>query len=230
MRLQGLTIIAAMAALWLTPAHAAQEMPWDAFPDPPGSTVQVVASAMIFNGTPMSVRIFNSRRTVDEVAAFYQRRWKRRNRPDPVVDTLGPWTIVGVQEGEHYLTVQARPDDDGSMGFLGVSLIEDRKKKRVPGEGAFMLPGSKTHNDIVHLDPHKTARTVALSNDHSLADNAIYYLKAYDRTGWTLFSRKDTPHPGKVLVFRKGTMEANVLLTQKFDKTFVFINTTSLDN
>lgn len=225
-----MTVIAAMAALWTAVAHAAQEMPWDAFPNPPASTVQVVVDEMIFNGSPMSVRVFNSKRTVDEIVSFYQRRWKRRNRPDPVVNEMGPWTVVGVREGGHYLTVQVKPDGQGSMGFLGVSLIADRKKKRVLGEGAPMLPGSKTHNDIIHKDPGKSARTVALSNDHSMTDNAVFYLGEYVRLGWTLFSRKDTPHPGMVLVFRKDRMEADVLLTQKFDKTFVFINTTSLEN
>lgn len=225
-------IILAIAALCLCAplAHAAQEPPWEAFPPPPGATAQVVADEMVFNGIPMSVRAFESKRTVDEIVAFYQRRWKRRNRPDPVVNEMGPWTVVGVREGDYYLTVQAKEARNGSMGFMGVSRMFERRKKVVLGEGTPMPPGSVVVNDIIHNDPGKSARTVALSNDHSMTDNAVFYLGEYVRLGWTLFSRKDTPHPGTLLVFRKDRMEANVMITQKFDKTFVFINTTSLEN
>lgn len=227
-----LAALAAVAALAMPAPSAADD--WPEFLHPPQSTVQVVSADMIFNGVPMRIETFKSQSPMNDVVDFYKRRWKRRNMPEPTVTPLGEWKVVGMIDGKFFKTAQVKKDGDGSMGHLGITLAlaAPAGRRAKPGEGVPMPEGSSVVNDIVSFDPPKRARTVILTNQMSLDENIVYYLKRFQTDGWSVLQRKKVkdPEQGAALVFRKGTEEASIAMLKKFDKTVVFLNTVNVTN
>lgn len=224
-------LIASVAFATLLLAGGAQAKgAWEGFPPPPDSTVQIVADYIKMNGIPQSIKTFNSERRVDEVIRFYQRVWDEEGAGKPQLSEFKDEKII-TKGGEEFIwTVQTKPKvGGGSTGFMSVIFFAQFDGKGPPpGEGVPKPAGSIVYNDMASDDGPKRARTIVLQNDYSVDYNARFYQSSYRFDGWVMAEGRITEDGRSAsYIFRRGTSEASVIISDKVDKTGVLLNITS---
>lgn len=211
-----------LAAGW---ADAASELRCPSFPVPSGQ-VSMVAESMQINGVPMTIKELSSKETPQAVLQFYRQRWKS-NRFGSFEYPLEGWQgAIATLDGQCFYTVQVQSGGRGSRALLAVSGRRNLSG-RDPGAGFPKMTGSKVFNDLDHRDGPKSARTVMLANDFSVASNANYYREALAADGWiALIDRSvDTPRGRQhVMVMKRGVEEASLTIGQSGSGTAVIAN------
>ncbi len=158
------------------------------FPSPPDSTIGRLGESIVINGVAMDVRQFTSRRSVDEVLQFYREFWPQGTEERPgytETDILEPWRIITRVENGYLMTVQVNEDGDrGSTGLLGMSRLPDPENLPTLGKGFPKMRGSHVINDILSRDTGKQGRTLQLSNQFSVENNANFYRHHFEGQGW----------------------------------------------
>jgi len=171
--------------LWSGASSAAPK-----FPPPPGSKIGLITDSMVFNGVEMSVRQFNSKRSVEEVLEFYREFWPKGTEKQPgytETDALEPWQLITRVEEGYLMTVQVTAAGrKGSTGLLGMSKLPDPENLPKLGNNIPKMSGSQVFNDIKTKDPGKNGRTVALLNDFTVENNANFYRDYYTGHGYGL--------------------------------------------
>src|SRR5690606_21864595 len=120
MRIHSRLTLGLLLALLSAPATAG----WPTVPLPEHSKGETVSRHMTYNGLPMRASRFSTTQEVEEIVAFYARKWNGKY----VVDQLEGKTIIGHADGDHYVTVEVEPAGGGSEGTVGI--VE------MPAEGA----------------------------------------------------------------------------------------------
>jgi hypothetical protein len=169
--------LATAALVAAVPAWAAG---WPEVSTPDGLTTTDVSRHMIYNGADMQSRIFTSRGSQADVVAWYQRLWGRES----VVTDFNGSKIVGHKEGMYYVTVQIRPDGQGSRGDIGIVHLPGSSVRPVLGRGLPRPENTTVINDIQYPDDPTPARTLALGNGLSVQQNVSYYREQLTSTGW----------------------------------------------
>lgn len=186
----------------------------------------MVAESMQINGIPMTIRELSSMEQPQAVLQFYRQRWKG-NRFGSFEYPLEGWTgAIATLDGQCFYTVQVRPGSQGTRALLAVSGRRSLAG-RDPGAGFPKMTGSKVFNDLDHRDGPKTARTVMLANDYSVASNANYYREALMADGWVALVDRpvDTPRGRQhVMVMKRGLEEASLTMGQSGSGTAVIAN------
>lgn len=201
---------AAMATDWPDPALA------------DGMQTAPVASHMIFNGTDMRSTVFTSGRSPDDVLAFYRSTWGKR----VVTNRYAGWQVIGHREGDFYVTVQVRQDGQGSRGDIGVVRIPDSRAKVALGTGVPRPCDTVVINDIAYPDDATPARTLAMANRLSPAQNASYYRSHLVAEGWSPAGGDACKYGDAhcVMNYEKGGQKMLLALTAKGGESEIVIN------
>lgn len=196
------------------------------FPDvalPEGSTVAPTAPRMVFNGTDMRTEVFRSATKPADLMAWLKRDW----HDDWVHDTVNGWDVLGHRDGDYYITVQVRPDGDGSRGDIGITRIPPKGTKPAPIGVGFSRPSDTiVINDISYPDDPHNVRTLALANKLSVNQNIAWYQGHMAADGWRP-AEANTCQPGAkgcVLAYEKGSTTMMIAVTDGPGATNIIAN------
>ncbi len=162
-------------------------------PPPPNATVEWVGKDMEVNGLPTAIRAFHTRESIEDVVRFYRREWQRpveRGKPG-YMETIDayPWYIISRVEDDYLLTVQVQVkqnDKSGSWGYLSISpLVDPKNDPPELGKNIPKMRGSHVLSEHTSKDPGKNARTLIITNEHSVPSNVTFYRNYYNGKGWT---------------------------------------------
>lgn len=204
-------------ALGLLLAFATPSAAKTDFPAPPGARVGVLSEQMSYNGIPMQVRQFKTRRSMDRVLDFYRRLWERDQGGIPGYvesDALPPWTILTRVEDDVVMTVQVAAEGGGAAGYLTMSRVPDADDLPERGEDFPAMRGSIFYNDIKSTDRGKRGRTLQLSNLFNLRGNVNFYRNYYRDRGWSLLVDRAMSEDMHTLAFKKGSETVTVVVTR----------------
>ena len=164
-------------------AGPGQAVDWPDVPVPEGPTGETVYSPMIYNGMSMRASRFTVDLPVEEVKAFYRKRWQGR-----LVDTpLSPrHSVLGhLPDARHYVTVELTPRGRTTAGQIGVLQLPDRDlPPDAVGKGFERLPRTVVAEDIVHMDTERRVRTLSMANRFSPYQNAQFYTRRLAGQGY----------------------------------------------
>ena len=216
----------ALAVMTLCAAtHAgAKDLDCPAFPQP-DAKVEWVAQYMVYNGVPMSVKRFDSSRSVAEILAFYRQLWAGVGPLAPVENDVSQWKTISAKRGKCFFTVQVQAvGTTASTGLLSATQQSDMASITSADNKLPMMTGSAVINDIEHRDEGKNARTVLLSNTFSPESNASFYRQTMADQGWKMISSYQmttAKGPGITIVMKKGMAEASIVITRTGSRSTV---------
>lgn len=223
---RGIVVIKRLIYIWAPSLLCLYSLQVSAFgfPSPPDSTVEMVTEGTKSMGMTLRIRKFKSRLSVEEVLKFYEQRWDKA----VVVEQL-PWLMIGRELKGHYYNVQVQKRGNGSWGYLSVSDLPQRIKKddfSLFGRSDFPAPqGSTVLDDQQHKDPHKTGRTLMLSNRLSVNSNSRYYINHYVSRSWKITGdTQNSRMKSRVIQLQKGRRAINLTISNMYGKTFVVAN------
>lgn len=207
-------------------AFAAGVASCPAIPVPAGAALQSVASDMVVNGMPMSIRMMDTAQTPKQVLDFYRAAWP--NLPGQlgnVEDRVAPWDVISTRKDDCFYTVQVQTAKRGTIALLGVSRAVDQPA--TAGAGFPAMAGSKVLSDLGSQDQGKSGRLLVLSNQFSGSGNATFYRDQMRSAGWVLV-KQSTPKAGQtqtiVMVFRRGASWADFSIDQGAGATAIVAN------
>ncbi len=185
------------------------------------------------NGIKSAVRSFHTRKSIEKVVEFYRREWKRPVAKDMpgFMETIdaAPWYIISRVEDGYLLTVQVqvkKNDKSGSWGYLSMSPLPGKNNSISElGKGTPKMSGSHVLSEMKSNDPGKKARTMIISNSHSVSSNVTFYRNHYQSKGWTVETDRDLGQ-GKVhtLVFKTRSNRITMMLMKDKEATRIVIN------
>lgn len=161
---------------------------WPQVEAPPNANVQWVGDNIVQNGVPMQIKAFSTENGVADVIGFYRSRWASDAAP-PAVNSLGDWQIIGRQQGDFYITVQARTGNDATEGFIGISRLPGATKPG-PRSDFPRLGGTDLVSSTDSVDGTKSASTIVMENNFSIESNVSFYESNLPSDGWTLLQSK----------------------------------------
>lgn len=166
--------LAVLFAIMATaPAHA---LDWPEVPVPEGASGEIVSDHMVYNGMSMRASRYRVNQPVDEVKAFYRKRWNGK-----VVDTpLGPnRSVLGhLHDDTYYITIELMPQGRSTQAQIGVlELPQKDLPADAVGKGFERLPQTRVAEDIVHMDTDRQVRTLSMANGHSPFQNEQFYTR-----------------------------------------------------
>lgn len=204
------------------------------FPPPPQASVEWVGQNMQINGIPSAVRAFHSDNSIEEVVEFYRKEWR-----NPVGDDMpgyleniaaAPWYIISRAEDGYLLTVQVRVNErtgKGSWGYLSQGRLPDMDDfDPEQGKGIPKMRDSLVLNESISKDPGKNAKTLLISNSHTLQNNVAFYRSHYEGLGWTNETDTDLGGAGKMhsLVFKTKRNRITMIFIKDENDTRIVIN------
>jgi hypothetical protein len=223
-RTQVKSIVLAASVLFAASQAGAKEIDCPAFPQP-DAKVEWVAPYMVYNGVPMSVKRFDSSRSVAEILAFYRQAWAGVGPAAPVENDVAQWKTISAKRGKCFFTVQVQAaGTTGSTGLLSATQQTDMPSITSSDNKLPMMTGSAVINDIEHGDTGKNARTVLLSNTFSPTSNADFYRQTMADQGWKMISSYQmttAKGPGITIVMKRGMAEANIVITRNGSRSMV---------
>lgn len=150
----------------------------------PRMSTEWVAEKLTYNGLPASIRNFKSTDSVDEVFTAYERQWRTRGFNKVARSRFGEMRTLGIQNGEHYFTVQARSRADGGCeGSLIVSLTPLKATGEVSTEFP-LYPNSELISVIESHDAGLAAETIVSINNSSVGSNSSWIKTSLEGDGW----------------------------------------------
>ena len=196
-----------------------------AFPTPDGAKLLYVASDMLVNGVPMSIKEMRTKDAPDAVLAFYRREWGAR-KPGSFETPMQGWRTIATFDGPCYYTAQVRAEGSGTYALLGVSR-KPAVRPQPPGAGFPMPMGSKVYNDFTNRDGPKTARTLLLANAKPPEQNVRFYRETFGQDGWvSLVDRQVSTQkgPAHMMLWQRGLEEASITVQRVGNTTTVVAN------
>lgn len=216
-------LLALLCLLAVSPAQAVSELP-----APPKARVSDVAGDTHALGMQLSIRRFETGRSLGQVLSFYRKLWKGR----AAESEMPPWRMIGRLVDDHYhnVQVQAAPGG-GSWGYLSISdLPKQARKKKYSlddmGNGFPRMGGSRVLDDQHSRDPGKSGRTLMLENGFSVGSNAGFYRRHYRGQGWRLVLDEAVAARGRgqVLAFARRGERLMIAINRNDDRTRVIAN------
>lgn len=192
---------------------------WPVIPDPPKSQVAWVADNMTQNGVPMKIKNFSSKLGKQAIVEFYRATWTNKRDPQPVVNKVGEWTVIGIVKNDYVITVQTKNAKTGSEGFLTVSTLPAAAASGdIELDMEFpRLPGTQIMSDTRSVDSLKAGKTLILKNNHSVRSNTTFYLNRMRSRGWTIdpMAKEASSNATQVayLFFKRGKVGCTITVT-----------------
>ncbi len=203
-------------------------------PDPPDASVKTVSKTINYDGLPLKVQRFESRKSLDRVLSFYKKKWARplEGHPGYLHDTNQPWEVISRLEDGYLLTVQVRAKGRSqSWGYLAVSNMAEYLFDETPSAESFpSMQGSRIETNVSSEDPGLSGQTVVVSNAYSAQSNANFYKNHYADRGWLVdqnmvFDRGSN----HILRLLKSGQELTMVIQAESGKTTVVANKITLN-
>lgn len=193
---------------------------WPQPPLPAGTATADVARRIVFNGLDMRAQTFQSRQSRTDVVAYYRKLWDGK----VVVNAMGNAEVIGHQQGDYYITVQVSSFGNGSKGNIGIVDIASAPKHFERGSGLPRPMGSKVFNDIAYPDDPTPARTVAMRNTLSPAQNASFFREHLIADGWKPADAGQCAGDDCVLRYERGDSKITLVMNRLAGQSQVVIN------
>ena len=222
-------LIFALLCLYPTILSAAPD-----FPPPPQASVEWVGQNMEINGIPSAVRAFHSNKSIEDVVEFYRKEWRNpvgKDMPGYLENiAAAPWYIISRAEKGYLLTVQVQVNErtgKGSWGYLSLGRLPDMDDFDFErGKGIPKMRDSQVLNESTSKDPGKKAKTLLISNNHTIENNIAFYRSHYEGLGWTNETDTDLGGVGKMhsLVFKSKRNRITMIFIKDNNDTRIVIN------
>jgi hypothetical protein len=143
-----------------------------------------------------------------------------------VLNQIPGWQVVGHRDGEFYFTVQVKADGSGSRGNIGIVRLPTHRSTVELGSGVLHPANTTVFNDILYPDDRTPARTLGMTNNLSVQQNASYYREHLAETGW----RPADPHgcapstSSCVMNYEQGKRKMTVALMKNASHSQIIIN------
>ncbi len=193
---------------------------WPQPPLPSGTASAEVARRIVFNGLDMRAQTFQSQQSQADVVAYYRKLWDGK----VVVNAMGNAEVVGHQQGDYYITVQVSRFGSGSKGDIGIIDVASAPKHFERGAGLPQPMGSRVFNDIAYPDDPTPARTVAMRNALSPAQNASYFRERLMADGWKSADASQCASGSCVMRYERGDSKMTLVMSQLDGQSQVVIN------
>jgi len=200
---------------------------WPSTEKPPGAKLEPMGGEMNYNGHEMRSWVFHTPISVDRVLEFYRNRWSSYDLDETEV---GPWQQISRKKGRYFITVQIQDGPmQGTIGRINMMDLNTLKKSHAKlGKGVPKLSGSIVMNDISSNDENKIARTVTLSNKHSIESNTAFYLNHYRADNWSVSENTPFTDIGRLIVLKKSADEITITISDTGEDTAILINKTKV--
>ncbi len=187
---------------------------------PYGARVEMVAPDMRMHGSAMTMRIVESKLSVEELLAYYRDLWAplaTDKRPGSREDKSPGWRIISTIDGQCLNTVQVRAQGSGSYALLAVAQAPGSVERRNAQVTSFpALPGTKVVQDMEFIDPVRNSRTIVLANKSNVQANASFYASTLKEQGWTQIMQgkpDSTRGVHQVMVLKRGFEEISLVIS-----------------
>lgn len=217
--LVALSITACMAARAGALARITASLP--EVPPPPQGQAQWVAKSMRMNGLPMTLQVFQSRLSPDELLNYYESQAYRGGHGEFRRSTNGDWQLLGIKSPQHYVTVQVRAAMNGSEGTIAVSPpigpASQSATAKIARKITSDFPRPRTAR-ILNLQEYEDAgiesEHLSLSSPRSATTEARAFVGELIRNGWQVIRQQPmraTAH-GVVIEAQRGAQQALLTL------------------
>ncbi|MCU7920998.1 MAG: hypothetical protein KZQ95_21960 [Candidatus Thiodiazotropha sp. (ex Epidulcina cf. delphinae)] len=197
--------------------------------DPPGATMTYIGD-VVQNGLPLQMKQFTADYPVAELLGFYKQRWSetadhRENIPPYIEKKVGEWRVLSKVEETSSIVVQVKEAESGSAeGFISVTDLSRPEASSQWLKAFPRLRDSELISSTESVDKGRSATTLVIVNDYSVADNRDYYRANMDALGWS-YLRGGTKNNVSMLYFMKENQQCEIAVTQADDgKTVIFAN------
>lgn len=193
-------------------AAAVPQVACAALSAPAHTDLQVLASRIVVNGRLMNIVAASSALAPQDFAQFYKALWKGdAGRPAYVENTLGPWDVVGRQQGQCYYTVQIRPGaKGGAFALLGIGALDQNF-----GIGALTFPAPGDAEPLTHMvskDGNRSGDTWLLYTNNVPPAVVAWYTQNMPTFGWHPDMPPGRTADGTVLMYSKGYSHAGIVV------------------
>ena len=179
----------------------------------PEMDAQWAGERLVYNGVPMSIRNFASRRPAQDVLNHYERMWKSRGSDQISHSRVEDFDSVGFKGREYFYSVRVRNTQFGSEGSLVVSRALDRVEDAGRHTEFPIVPGSEIVSTIEALDRRTRAETVVSTNGRSVSSNEMWFRRQLSGEGWAEERlAEQLPGARRVITFQRGTQLCQITL------------------
>jgi len=211
------------AALVLALAAPAGAIAADNWQNLPGSLqLEPLGDSLRMNGTPMTIRAFQSREPAETLLREVQAAWERDPGHQPVRRTSIPnWTVLNQTVGERHRSFQVREEGGLSRGFVALTSPRDTREPRL----ALRLPPLVLPMQVVDsVDQGKVSQQVVAVSRRSVDATAAALEAALKAQRW---ERQSVQKQGAVvrLSANRGGEQFDAVLSAQKSGALVMINT-----
>lgn len=212
--------LAATLALAALPAGAAGAA-WQDIPD--SIVLQRMGDQMVVNGTPMSVRAFNTDMPAAQVVELVQSAWERnKDRTSVTRTSMPPWTILNQTVGKEHRSFQIRASAQG--GFEGFVALTSPALARTP-QPVIRLPAGMTALQIVDsVDNGRSSQQIIAVSTRTIEATSAALEENLKAAGW---QRHVLKKDARTVVFaaNRNGQEFDAILTAEKRGSMVLMNT-----
>lgn len=219
----------ARCAMAVTCAVACAAPAWaaGAWQDIPDSIVlQHMGDRLVVNGTPMSVRAFNTNLPAGQVVQQVQAAWERnKDRTSVTRTSMPPWTILNQTVGKEHRSFQIRPSSRG--GYEGFVALTSPALAREP-KPAIRLPAEVTPVQIVDsVDNGRISQQIVAVSTRTIDTTSAALEANLKAAGWERHVMKKDARTVVFAANRNG-QEFDAILTAEKRGSMVMMNTVGL--
>lgn len=211
-------LTAALAVCVSVPALAAGG--WQDTPD--ALQLESVGDTVRMNGTPMTIRAFQSRQPVEALLLAVQANWERDPRHAPVVRTAMPnWIVLNQSVGPQHRSFQVRQNGAQAEGFVALTSPADT---RPPVLALRMPPLVEALQVVDSIDQGRASQQIVAVSRRPADVTAVAFDQALKAEGWQRDVLKKQGGALRVSANR-GSQQFDALLSTQKGGALVMINT-----
>lgn len=191
--------------------------------DTPSSLVlEPVGDTLRMNGTPMTIRAFQSKEPLENLLRDVQASWERHPGRQPVVRTTMPnWIVLNQTVGKQHRSFQVREKSGAREGFIALT---SPAETREPVLALRMPPLVLPMQVIDSVDQGRTSQQVVAVSRRSVDATATAFDAALKAEGWQRQVMKKQGNALRLSANRGGD-QFDALLSSEKSGALVMINT-----
>jgi len=209
-------VLLAVTTLGALPAWAGN---WQDLP----ATLQLekIGDSMRMNGTPMTVRSFQTDQPLETILREVELAWERHPGKEEVKRTTIPgWTVLNQKIGDDHRSLQVR--ENGGL-VDGVVALTSPKQTREPKLAVRLVPQMTALQVIDSVDAGKTSQQVTAVSRRSIDATASALETSLKAEGWERHVFKKQGR-GIVLSANRGTAQFDAIFMAQKAGALVMMN------
>lgn len=206
------TMVALACALAGVPAAFAGT--WPDLQEPPRAKAEWVSQDIRVNGMPSRIQHFQSELSVEEVLAFYRKRWTKPGVPEPREMSAAGWQTIAMLQDRYQLLTQVRARaPQGSEGILSVADLGDMKSDYLPRDWP-TWNNMRVLQVTESVDGPKRSYVISMVSDDGFELNVRRVRDEWLRRGYILNHEQNNPaktgQRGWIGIFDKANQSVDV--------------------